>query len=434
MSVLNFDNKPGRNMRKPFKLVLGIGTLAAVVAVTTTLASNININAGPVEFGQGVAQTTACDDSIMVTPVSAFVNGPMPSASPSPSSTPTSTPSPTPTAAFYLETIALSEIDSSESGCAGKYFTIKAYDNSNSAPLEFYPGASSLSFFDYGNSFSSSQSGMHVGFEDGSAVSIYIHSPTLSASEVYKITVETSDYSTLMQYVSSPSCDFDSIGGETATAYNSIAEGLIGGIPGVSLVGDAEIWGMPAATFESFVREDEEISLEDGAAVSSGWGNGGNSTLQDCLKDLLDQSYEDNDDVSSVQAITFSISVPRNISGFDFNWILASDEGVNSEWDVAAVLVDGRDYALLADGKVAHVYNGNLNGLDLSFDTSPDDLSQNLDGISTWSDLYQVRALFDKASNPADGSGYSVHQITIAAGNTDDDEGDTTLILSNFRG
>jgi hypothetical protein len=74
MSILNFDGTSGRKSGKPFKVILGIGALAAVVAVASTLAANININSGPVEFGQGVAQTTACDDSITVTPQSRFIN------------------------------------------------------------------------------------------------------------------------------------------------------------------------------------------------------------------------------------------------------------------------------------------------------------------------------------------------------------------------
>ena len=76
MSILNFDGPSGRNFGKPFRVVLGIGALTAVVAVASTLAANININSGPVEFGQGVAQTTACDDSITVTPQSRFINNP----------------------------------------------------------------------------------------------------------------------------------------------------------------------------------------------------------------------------------------------------------------------------------------------------------------------------------------------------------------------
>ena len=62
--------------KKPFKLILGIGALVTVVGFGSTLAANINIGTGPIEFGQGVAQTTACsgDNSILVTPTSTFEN------------------------------------------------------------------------------------------------------------------------------------------------------------------------------------------------------------------------------------------------------------------------------------------------------------------------------------------------------------------------
>ena len=174
MSILNF-NAPDRLKKKPLRVVLGIGVIAGVIAIASTLAANININSGPVEFGQGVAQTTACDDAITVTPGSSFVNGD------------------SSTAAFYLNSVTLTEIDSNVGRCAGKYFTIKAYDDSSSAPLEFFPGKNSLIFFDSGTAFSTLQSGIHVEFEDATGVSVYIHSPTLNASRIYKITVETSD-------------------------------------------------------------------------------------------------------------------------------------------------------------------------------------------------------------------------------------------------
>jgi len=108
MSILNLDGPSGRNFGKPFKVILGIGALAAVVAVASTLAANININSGPVEFGQGVAQTTACDDQITVTPYSTFIND---------SSTGT----------HKLTTVKVSGIDSSPDKCSGKTFVIKAY-------------------------------------------------------------------------------------------------------------------------------------------------------------------------------------------------------------------------------------------------------------------------------------------------------------------
>jgi len=63
---------------KKYRALIGIGVIAAAVGLSSTLAANININAGPVEFGQGVAQTVACsgDESIIVTPATSFTNAP----------------------------------------------------------------------------------------------------------------------------------------------------------------------------------------------------------------------------------------------------------------------------------------------------------------------------------------------------------------------
>ena len=61
--------------RKKIRVILGIGALAAVTGIGSTLAANISLNGGGnVEFGQGVATTAACDDSITLTPVSEFSN------------------------------------------------------------------------------------------------------------------------------------------------------------------------------------------------------------------------------------------------------------------------------------------------------------------------------------------------------------------------
>jgi hypothetical protein len=58
-----------------FKPVLILAGFAASLAmISSTLAANISINAGPVEFGQGISQTTSCDqDGITVTPGSSFI-------------------------------------------------------------------------------------------------------------------------------------------------------------------------------------------------------------------------------------------------------------------------------------------------------------------------------------------------------------------------
>ena len=113
MSLLNFSDsgqKPA-GRRKPLRAILGIGALVGAVTLGSTLAASINLNdSGPVEFGQGIAQTVACsgNDSIIVTPTSSFINADG-------------------AGAYYFTSVTLSSIPS---GCIGVDFTIAAYDNS----------------------------------------------------------------------------------------------------------------------------------------------------------------------------------------------------------------------------------------------------------------------------------------------------------------
>jgi hypothetical protein len=80
MEILNFSGQEGSGSKKSSKsrAFIGIGLIAAAIGFSSTLAANISINSGPVEFGQGVAQTVACsgDESIIVTPATSFTNAP----------------------------------------------------------------------------------------------------------------------------------------------------------------------------------------------------------------------------------------------------------------------------------------------------------------------------------------------------------------------
>ena len=119
MSLLDF-NEPGQKSsgsRKPLKLILGIGALVGTIALGSTLAASIDLNGGgPVEFGQGVVQATACDDSVMLTPESTFVN----SAG---------------SGDYLFASITVSGISSS---CDGKDFIVKAYKNGTNSALPLY--------------------------------------------------------------------------------------------------------------------------------------------------------------------------------------------------------------------------------------------------------------------------------------------------------
>jgi hypothetical protein len=115
MDILNLGgvNEPSeRPSKKKLKVIIGIGLLAGVMGMGSTLAASITLNGGTaVEFGQGVQLVTACDSAITVTPTAAFVNG-------------TSAPQ----SGFRLATVTLSDIADS---CFGKKLRLNAYTDSD---------------------------------------------------------------------------------------------------------------------------------------------------------------------------------------------------------------------------------------------------------------------------------------------------------------
>jgi len=183
VSLLNFEpSKPNRSSsRKPFKLVLGIGTLVATIALGSTLAASINLNAGaPVEFGQGVAQTTACDDEVTITPYATFVNDEE-------------------DADFLFTSFSVTGISTS---CYGKTFTIKAYSNSGNSPLDLYTPDSQEPFsevqvLDTAGSFSLVSAGLDSDdIEDistGFKVTMTGTPALASAQGVDRLTIESKD-------------------------------------------------------------------------------------------------------------------------------------------------------------------------------------------------------------------------------------------------
>ncbi len=134
------ENIPPRlksRKKTKLKIAAGIGSLAAITGLGSTLAASISLNSGqPVEFGQGVATTAACngEEDITFTPNSTY----LPEQS-----------------IFVLESFTLSNIDMSTPdpytgiGCAGKvliiraftdqdefdYFTVDGDGNGTSSPL-----------------------------------------------------------------------------------------------------------------------------------------------------------------------------------------------------------------------------------------------------------------------------------------------------------
>ena len=116
MEILKFENssRPVRKKSSSSKAILGLAGIAAVALLGSTLAANISLNSGAgVEFGQGVALTTACDSDITSTPTATFANAANGGT-------------------FNFSTVAFTNVSSA---CWGKTFTLKAYGDTSATPL-----------------------------------------------------------------------------------------------------------------------------------------------------------------------------------------------------------------------------------------------------------------------------------------------------------
>ena len=152
MSILNLGGPTARPSRNPrtVKVWIGIGLIAAVLGIGSTLAANITINGGnTTEFGQGVQRTIYCgaghdqEAKISVTPVATFDNAAF-NANPAPRGNENAQPngqsarhdedSNTVTVGkFYLGGIRVSDIPPQ---CSGVNFVVTVYDNAgNPTPL-----------------------------------------------------------------------------------------------------------------------------------------------------------------------------------------------------------------------------------------------------------------------------------------------------------
>ena len=96
------------NKRKKIRLFSILGFAVAIIAGAGVFAANITIASGAIEFGQGVASATACDDSITVVPNSTFDG-----------------------TRFMVSSVELRGVDSTNGKCNGKTLTVTAISTAN---------------------------------------------------------------------------------------------------------------------------------------------------------------------------------------------------------------------------------------------------------------------------------------------------------------
>jgi hypothetical protein len=166
--------------RRNFKGIISLILLIAVggTYLQTTLAANINLNSGlVVEFGQGVAATTACSGgtNLIVTPISSFQNV-------------------SGAGAFYFSSVKVSNIPS---GCNGKDFIINAYNSSGGSPLAIF-NSTSTSAVVYNNAGTfqlGARTTVGASITSGSGTfTLTFTTPVAAAASVFKLTIQSSNH------------------------------------------------------------------------------------------------------------------------------------------------------------------------------------------------------------------------------------------------
>ena len=189
MPMLDFSETPSRGKatsRKSLKLVLGIGVISGAFALSSTLAANIALNdSGNVEFGQGVAQTTACSDgqSLIVTPLSSFTNA-------------------AGEGSFDFTGVTVSEIPDS---CDGVDFVISAYNTTGDALAIFNTDSTAASVWNNNGTFQAGAGTQGVDIESASgSFTINFTTPAALATNVARVTLQSTkhaDYSCAVDFI-----------------------------------------------------------------------------------------------------------------------------------------------------------------------------------------------------------------------------------------
>jgi len=159
-------------------LALALTVLVGTLYLNGTFAANITLSSGnSIEFGQGVIQTVACAGSpvdLKVTPYSSFINSPG-------------------AGAHYLDSVKVSGIPNE---CNNKDFTIAAFGNSSSTPLNMYDNSSNpIIVYSNQGTFEAGGGGLglQVTSESGSFTA-KLANPALLSKDIFKITVQTNEH------------------------------------------------------------------------------------------------------------------------------------------------------------------------------------------------------------------------------------------------
>ena len=213
------DDSPSNNIFSKGRLKIKLVGLALVSALSysllgSTFATNISMSTGRVEFGQGITQATACDNSVTLTPYATFANASGASAT------------------YKLTSIRLTDMGS---GCWGKDIIINVYNSTDSTPLNLYQTGGSTNYSQirvYNDSgvFNLQDSGLTSSeisnITGGFQVTLFNSASPAStaqalASNIYKISIESVNHDSALTLVNLPSGSMNFVNDTYGLQYTS---------------------------------------------------------------------------------------------------------------------------------------------------------------------------------------------------------------------
>ena len=147
----------------------------------------------------------------------------------------------------------------------------------------------------------------------------------------------------------------------------------------------------------------------------------GNTVTSNALRtavDALPNPPSPEKSLYNMSALEFSVTAPAGITSISLQYLFGSNEVCSQSWDIAAIFVDGINYAKLANG----------NTITVSPSSGLTSVNPGVSGFSTncWTNTYTMVGLFNMA--------LTTHKIQIVVGDTGDASVPSTFAVSLISG
>ena len=173
--------------------------------------------------------------------------------------------------------------------------------------------------------------------------------------------------------------------------------------------------GTQPVKFDSVNLGGSRTLANAGVYLNSSGNIGPSSLLKTAVNALPVPRYRG---VTNMSALEYSVTAPAGITSISLQYLFGTNENCTQSWDIAAIFVDGINYAKLANG----------NTITVNPSSGLISVNPNVPGFSTscWTNTYTMVGLFNMA--------LTTHKIQIVVGDTGDYQVPSTFAVSLISG